>query len=229
MNKLLYFCLCYVLASNSAYLLSNYHGQFYQDKYVNENFFKNKKNGIFVDIGAYDGITDSNTFFFEKELGWKGICIEPVPELFKNLKAQRSCILINGCVSDKHGKITFLKHCLPNGFITGLSKIIDKDNNINVDNNKTEIIKVKSYVLEEILRRHNIYHIDYLSLDIEGYELKILQNFPFHKYNIDVISVENNNNDSALKNLLRSKGYSFITKLGVDEIYKKIKKGIYRN
>lgn len=53
---------------------------------MNERFFKNLKNGVFFDIGAHDGVSLSNTYFFEKELGWSGICLEPIPEVFERLK-----------------------------------------------------------------------------------------------------------------------------------------------
>jgi hypothetical protein len=69
----------------------------------------------------------------------------------------------------------------------------------------------------------NIYNIDFLSLDTEGNELKILQSIDFNKYNIDVITVENNDYDDKFFNFLTLKGYKFITRLGCDELYKKIK------
>ena len=51
-----------------------YKSQFGQDKFLNENIFKNKRNGVFIDIGAHDGITYSNSYVFEKQLDWTGIC-----------------------------------------------------------------------------------------------------------------------------------------------------------
>ena len=56
-----------------------YYSQFKQDQFLNEVLFNNKKNGFFIDIGAHDGVTISNTLFFEKQNDWKGICIEPNP------------------------------------------------------------------------------------------------------------------------------------------------------
>ncbi len=56
-----------------------------QDKFLIENLFKGKKNGIFVEIGAFDGIKYSNTYNLEVDYGWAGLCIEPIPEQFENL------------------------------------------------------------------------------------------------------------------------------------------------
>ena len=68
-----------------------YYSQYKQDQFLNENFFKNKRNGIFVDIGAYDGIELSNSYFFEKHLEWKGLCVEPIPSVFNKLIKNRNC------------------------------------------------------------------------------------------------------------------------------------------
>ena len=55
-----------------------------QDKRVLD-FYQNKKNGYFVEVGANDGKRLSNTYLLEKDYNWKGICIEPVPSLLKKL------------------------------------------------------------------------------------------------------------------------------------------------
>ena len=60
-----------------------YYSQCQEDIYLNENIFKNKKNGVYIELGALDGILYSNTKFFEDSLNWKGILIEPHPEKFK--------------------------------------------------------------------------------------------------------------------------------------------------
>ena len=57
-----------------------------QDKWVINEIFKHKKGGFFVDLAAADGVFQSNTYLLEKELNWKGICIEANPHLFKKLK-----------------------------------------------------------------------------------------------------------------------------------------------
>lgn len=69
---------------------------------------KNKKNGFYIDIGAYDGINLSNTYIFEK-LGWDGFCVEASPKTFEALKKNRKCDLYNYAVCSKNiGKTSFL-------------------------------------------------------------------------------------------------------------------------
>jgi len=64
---------------------ASYYSQHKQDKVINEALLQGKQNSVFVEIGAYDGIKYSNTKFFEYELNWRGICIEPNPDQLKIL------------------------------------------------------------------------------------------------------------------------------------------------
>ena len=68
-----------------------------------ENYFLNKPEGFFLDIGAHDGVTGSNTFFFEK-LGWDGICLEPIPSVFDKLKKNCAHIFL---IFKYHNKLLF--------------------------------------------------------------------------------------------------------------------------
>jgi len=89
-----------------------YYGQCGQDKLIIETLFPGKTNGVFVDIGANDGVTFSNTYLLEK-LGWSGLVIEPIPSIYEQLSTIRECITVSGCVSAVSGKETFrLAHML---------------------------------------------------------------------------------------------------------------------
>ena len=61
-----------------------YYGQHREDEYINQ-LFNNKKNGICVEVGAYNGVNASNTYFFELN-GWRSLCIEPIPLEFEKCK-----------------------------------------------------------------------------------------------------------------------------------------------
>ena len=66
-----------------------YYSQCGEDKFLNENFFKGKTNGVYIEMGAVDGLFQSNTKFFEDQLNWTGILIEPQPNSFKKLQMNR--------------------------------------------------------------------------------------------------------------------------------------------
>lgn len=207
---------------------SAFYGQYQQDQYVYENFFKNKQNGVFVDIGAHDGITLSNTYFFEKTMGWTGICIEPIPEVYNRLKDNRKCLCIQGCIFDNRDSVPFLKI---SGWAEMLSGIIENYDpqhlkriqwEIELNGGQAEIINVRCYNLMELLLKNHIQHIDYLSIDTEGGELGILQSIDFSRIDIDVIEVENNYH-GPFQTFLEPLGYKKICNLGPDEIYRKVR------
>ena len=82
------------------------YSQYGQDQVVFELLGK-PKTGVFIDIGANDGLTFSNSFLFE-EKGWQGICIEPHPTIFSELQNTRKCHCVNACIADKDGWVDFL-------------------------------------------------------------------------------------------------------------------------
>ncbi len=111
-----------------------YYSQHGQDKYLVEEVFNYKENGFFLEIGAHDGISFSNTYCLEKDFHWRGICVEPIPELFEKLKNNRQCICENVCIDVVRGKKNFLR-CF--GFITemysGIADYYDSRHLLRID------------------------------------------------------------------------------------------------
>ena len=154
-----------------------------------------KNNGYFVDIGAYDGINLSNSYFLEKELNWNGICVEANSELYDKLKNSRQVLCENCAVNSYNGTCFFNPQDLSGSV-------------------KTEGTAVISKTLESIFDEYSAPKIiDYLSLDVEGLEYEILKVFPFNKYYFRTITVEHNlyihgpAMKLQLQNLLKSNGY----------------------
>lgn len=214
----------YRVVDNKKANKSLYRSEFGQDKYANEHFFKNKRKGVFVDIGAHNGVSGSNSYFFEKSLGWSGICVEPLTVLFQALKRNRNCICLNCCISDFNGEATFIK---VNGglALSGLEEKIDPRHwdTFHISSDRLEKIIVACYTPQTIFPQYGIDYIDFLSIDTEGGELDILKAINFSKVYVDVITVEiNYKDDRSIYNYLTANGYQYITHLGVDELYKRI-------
>lgn len=224
--KIRNFKIQYIVIKQSELQDNGYMSQYGQDKFVAEHFdFLN--NGVFVDIGANDGRTLSNTYYLENSLSWSGIAIEPSPKVFKRLQENRACILINACISDESGDAEFLEL---SGYTEMLSGLVDKydarhiariDNEIEKFSGVKNYIKVPCYTLEDILKEHKLQKIDYLNIDIEGGEFDILKTINFKNIDINLIGVENNYKENKIKNYLQGYGYSLIAIIGSDEIYKK--------
>jgi len=204
------------------------YSQYNQDTWLFENIFSDKENGVFVEIGADDGVDKSNTKLFE-ELGWTGLCIEASPMRYKLLEKNRNCICENVAVSDRDGECDFLDI---SGYGKGLSGLVDKYDPIhqqrikfeiqNPRNNGSEVIKVKTTTLQSLLEKHNISKIDFCSIDTEGSEEQIIHGIDFDKVSIDVLLIENNYNKTSITKFLESAGYKKIRKLHIDDVYKKL-------
>lgn len=213
-----------------------YYSQHGQDKFLVEKVFKKKRDGFFVDIGANDGITLSNTYVFEKELGWKGICIEPIPAVYEKLVKARTAINVNKCIGNKDN--TAVKFMKIEGYAEMLSGIIDffDENHMKrIEQYQKEhggtssIIDIQCIRLNTLLKQHSVNHVDYCSIDVEGGEMGVLESIDFSDINIDVLSVENNNGNKAQTDYIIGKGYKLIKRLGVDEIFskKELKKSFF--
>lgn len=202
-----------------------YNSQHGQDMYINEKIFHNKKNGIFLDIGAHNGVAINNSLFFEKELNWSGVCVEPMPDIFKELEKNRNCICINGCVTNETKKDKFLR---VKGYPEMLSGLVSEynenhlkriDYEIQLFGGSKELIDVNCYNINEILEKYNLFDIDYCSIDTEGNELKILKSIDFSKFKIKCFTIENNYTSNKLKKFMISKNYLLKEILGCDEVY----------
>ena len=191
-----------------------------QDKILKDHFFKDKKKGFFVEIGAFDGIEGSNCFYFEKVQEWDGIAVEASKIQFNKLKKNRKCKLFNEAINSKEKDVEFIE------IQEGLTQMsgIDDENYIAKEfiskdpNSKIGKFNTKTVTFEKIVPTNAI--IDYLSLDIEGGEMDLLESIDFSKYKIKVISVENNIPDKINFELFfKKKNYSFFDRVGQDEIF----------
>lgn len=162
----------------------------------------NKENGFFIELGAYDGLFQSNTARFEFIKNWTGILIEPSFECYiKCIENRKNSISLNyACVDNEY----------ENEFIFGdfngnaMSSIDSKRSNCNIS------IQVKAITLEKILDKYknNDIEIDLLSLDTEGYELQVLKGLNLKKYRPRFMLIEIYNFDyENILNYLKDNNY----------------------
>lgn len=197
------------------------YSQYNQDCYIN-SVFEGKTTGTYLDLGAFDGLHISNTLFFE-QLGWEGMCVEPLPDAFAKLRENRKCECLEGCISAL--KDEYVEFCQIQGFnhmLSGIVKAYDPAHIHRINSGFQEykdtysIIKVRNYRFNEIIQPGLI---DYLSLDTEGSELSILKSINWSVYKILSISVENNYGDNKIFTFLDGLGYQYKGRFGCDEIY----------
>jgi FkbM family methyltransferase len=198
-----------------------------QDLFVYETFFKHSESkGYFVDVGAYDGVTFSNSLFFERHLGWSGICIEPLPAAFAQLRSSRAAVCLNCAVAEREGTGEFVDVDMPNfgKMYSGLRREYDP-RHVDILRRHavgSRLIQVPMRRLPDVLDENGVRKVDYMSIDTEGGELKILKTLDLNLYDIRVISVENNYSSPAIRYYLTSSGYRLVNVFsGFDDLYAK--------
>lgn len=153
--------------------------------------YLNWQNGFFIEAGANDGITQSNSLYFEKYKGWQGILIEPIPELATKCKINRPRSLIENYALVPFGygqDYVKMYYCNLMSFVEG-AMISEEEKKVHlqagclVQNiNQTYEINVPATTLTAILDKYRVKNIDFFSLDVEGFELNVLQGIDFDKY-----------------------------------------------
>jgi FkbM family methyltransferase len=194
--------------------LSGYVAQTGQDLFLHQHLGLEKRNGFFVDIGAFDGVEISNSLFFERELGWKGLCVEPIPEIFARLRANRLADCINAAAGTHDGKAEFV--VLEGGFETG-SHLAKEGEATKAG---TRRIPVEVVDIARVLREHGVKKINFLSIDIEGGEMELFDHIAASGIQIDVVAMELNMNFVEMDARMARHGYRLKAQVGADRIYR---------
>lgn len=198
-----------------------YSSQAGQDSVVDQ-MMKYKRGGTFVDVGGYDGVTGSNTFFLETTRGWTGALVEPVRAQIDKAKVARTCPCIQIAIAPTEGEAEFIE--ITEGYtqMSGLAASYDPKilGNVRSDKrHKENIVKVKTQTLSGLLHELKLVHPDFVSLDIEGGETAVLKSFPFADHDVKIWAIENNTGTSQIKEIMDANGYNLIEFCGPDEMY----------
>ena len=187
-----------------------------------------KRNGYYIEIGANDGILQSNTLQLELFHGWRGVLIEPVESTFaklrRNRNQRRNHLERAACVSFDYQQ-DFVE-LIYSGLMTIASQLESdigdpqshaqsgvKFINPSDKTGALQRVRVPARTMTEVLRRARSPHdIDFLSLDVEGAELEVLKGIDFSRYTIRWILVESRNL-ARISNFLESEGYKIHSQL----------------
>lgn len=204
-------------------------GQKGEDKYLYDTFFKDVKNKIYIELGAMDGVGYSNTKFFEDQLDWTGILIEPNTKLFEKLKVNRSNNkLYNELISETVDEKVF-KYFDYLG-VSCIEDTIPKDHDRLYFNstrpqfknhNKGKCI-MKTRTLENIIDDSKYKEIEFLSLDVEGHEFQVLKSINFSSITIHILLIEmldNNTYQKDIEQLLEQHKYVYHSDIGRNRVY----------
>lgn len=198
----------------------NYYSQGKIDEFIRTNFFPDfDYKGIMVEVGAGPTLYASMSKHF-RENGWRCICVEPNPKFCEQHKNEGNEIYEYAC-SYEDGVSDFIRVSTPTWHkqendecsISSISPVL------NYDTKHAQTIQVKTIKLDTLLENLNIDKVDYVSVDVEGWELNVLKGFDIKKYSPKIIVVEDLGENVELEKYIESMGYQFFKKIEYNKIY----------
>jgi FkbM family methyltransferase len=178
-----------------------------------------KQNGYFIEAGASDGVTFSNTFTLEKNFNWQGILIEPCLYWKELLSKNRTCHIGYKALWKENSSVLF-NEVQNKPTLSHISSVDSKSWMFDINQETKSQYVIPSITLIDILKYYDAPNvIDYLSLDIEGSEYDVLNSFDFETYDIKIITVEHNYSPNREKifNLLQNKYNRVLTEISGKE------------
>jgi len=206
--------------------LAHSRSQLGQDLFVLSQMRSHPDAKFFVEFGATDGVTLSNTHLLEKHFGWQGILAEPATHWHSSLRQNRECVIDHRCIYNETGcMIDFQEVSSLSSDIYAtpeLSSIASYAENgdwasaIRRDNSR--VYPVETLSLNDLLVQYQApYEIGYLSIDTEGSELDILKAFDFQAHKVHVITVEHN-----FQSAVRDGLHALLAREGYKRVYEQI-------
>jgi len=206
-----------------------HYSQFGQDLFV-LNILSGENSKTFVDVGGNHPINCSNTYLLELN-GWTGIAIEPQEKLRRLWPSFRKTPCLNYVIGPEEKEIIFLESDMGADGLSGIEGFN------KCDNNKYKKILVQQKKLNTVLTENYIRKVDYLSIDVEGYEMNVLKSINFSTVDIRLISIENDLGfkwlpfigeqlgkelgDNKLRKFLKDLGYKHIARIMSDDFFYK--------
>ena len=189
-----------------------WHGQLLLDCFVYELLGK-KRGGYYVDLAANDAVSMSNTKSLERDHAWSGLCVEPNPQYHADLLQHRTCKIAAAAVSDGFGQAFFDFRGGASGSGSGRGVF----GGFTRGNTSTST-PVWTVPFSSVLSEHAAPPtIDFLSLDVEGAELKIMSSFPWEAHNVTLLAIERP--PTRLVSILHERSYRSICKTSQDVLF----------
>jgi FkbM family methyltransferase len=199
-----------------------FYSQQEEDKILYQKYL-NYTDGFFIELGAMDGVIYSNTLFFENSLNWKGVLIEPNPELYRGLIINRpNCHNYNYAISQTEGEVEFLG----SGALGGMTKTMNDSHKYGWHLDQTNPYMVKSIPISKLVSNLKIDRVDLFSIDVEGGEIEVLKTFDW-TIPVYVVCIEmaHHYNEEGLakceqcREILINNEFEFETEIGVNEVW----------
>lgn len=215
------------IVDRESLVAQGYSSQLGQDLFLDQFLFREKREGVFLDIGAHDGRTYSNSLFFEVQRGWNGVCVEPNPAVFHSLVINRRTPCVQAAVCDaSSAEVDFLAPSSPDiDMLAGLKDTYGRrhlrrlEQESAASNSHVRTIKVPSVTLMDLCHTFAIRQVDVLMIDVEGAELQVLASADWSMFRPRAILLESNYGSRAPIAFLRKRGYQLLARIGWDRVF----------
>ena len=208
--------------SNMANTVPRFYAQFGEDRLLAQLFASNG-DGACVEVGANDGITGSNTLYFE-QIGWRCVLVEPNPDLAALLRTTRSAHIFECAASRSEGSAV-LQLAEGDQLAHAVSTIGNDERaraSVRAHGFVSRAIEVQTRRLDNMLVEAGISPgFEFLTLDVEGHELEALRGFTLDRWRPRLVIVEDNTRfgDAPVRRYLAESGYLRIRRTGVNDWY----------
>lgn len=182
--------------------------------------------GWFVEFGTMDGRYASNTYCLETHYGWQGVVAEPCRRFHTDLSRNRGCAIDHRAVAGESGRMVDFQEVASQ---PGLSTMVDFMNSDHHGHARKsgagDQYVVMTVSLVDLLQDYHAPSlVDYISMDVEGGELAILQGFDFDRYRAKIWTIEHNYQDRArrsIQEIMDKNGYQRVLtdRSGYDDWY----------
>jgi FkbM family methyltransferase len=194
-----------------------------EDRWL-DTYFQGKREGYFVEVGAYDGVALSNTYHFE-QIGWHGVLVEPDPDNAANCMLKRPGSRTFQCAAVATPEIREISfHKVANGGVFSTTSLTDghakRIANIGL---AAEPMRVPARTLDSMLAEAGASRVDFVSIDVEGGELDVLAGFDIRRWQPRIVVVESNTKTRlpAIRRYFLRNGYAYLHSIDVNDFYER--------
>jgi FkbM family methyltransferase len=174
--------------------------------------FLGDRPGIFVEVGANDPFHGSQTWHLEQRR-WDGLLVEPLAEMAAGLRSGRKAKVVEAACgsAEHHGKEMNFK-------VAGTASTL-ADEFAGADIEAKEIRRVRVVTLDSLLEDSNFKRVDFVSIDVEGFEIEVLKGFSLERYRPRLVLMEDRVRDLSLHRYITGRGYKLVRRTGLNSWY----------
>jgi FkbM family methyltransferase len=183
-----------------------------------------RRRGTFVELGAFDGVNQSNTAWLEANRGWRGILVEPIPEAYEQCVRNRplATVVNCACVADDYSDPTVeMVYSGLMSIVRGARSSEETDEAwVSLGEELQQLSRytftVPARTLTAVLDEHRLRCVDLLSLDVEGYEIEVLKGLDLERLSLRYILVEESGR-GEVDSYLTARGYRKVAEVARGE------------